>query len=176
MAGYDYQSAGSAFGDIAGFGMQAFGAFGAAGAAGQAAAASKAIAQDEMAADQQRRTAMELSARRQSVQDLRMNQRARAMATQNATTQGAQFGSGLAGGIGSISGQSGNNQLGISQNLQIGENLFNINQQIDAEKMAEADAKSKEATFGAIGGLGKGLGSVFGDIGKFAMIGLPFGV
>lgn len=166
MASFDFQSLGSGIGDIAGFGLGVYGSLGAAGASKQEAQISKQIAGLEIQADQQRKTAMEISARRMQTESVRNAQRARSMALQNATTQGAQFGSGLQGGYGSIEGQSAFNQLGVSQNLQIGENLFGINQQIDVQKMAMADAKSTESTDMAIGGLGKGLGSVVGDVFK----------
>jgi len=40
-------------------------------------------------------------------------QRARSLALSTATNQGAQFGTGLQGGYGQISGESGTNMLGI---------------------------------------------------------------
>jgi hypothetical protein len=106
--------------------------------------AQKKIAALEMQADAQRRQAMEISARRNML---------------NATSQGAQFGSGVAGGKGTVAGEAGQQMLGVSQNLQIGENMFDINNQINIQKMNEADAESKIAQ-------GQGMSSMFGAIGK----------
>lgn len=167
----DYQSLGSATGSILGLGLGIYGALGASSAAKHIADEEKQIAALEQQADQQRRTAMEISARRYMMQNVRNSQVARSMALSTATNQGAQFSSGLAGGYGSISGQTGTNILGISQNLQIGEKLFDINSQIDSAKIEEAKYKGQEADFSAIGSLGKGLGALGGDIGKFMMFG-----
>lgn len=87
----------------------------------------------------QRQQAMELDARRRSLEVLRNQQRARAVALTNANAQGAARGSGLQGGYGQIAGQSGVNLLGISQNLQIGQNIFGLNNQITDQKQAYAD-------------------------------------
>lgn len=122
----------------------------------------KQIASLEMQADAQRRQAMELSARRQQLQTVRTAQQAQAMALSSATNQGAQFGSGLQGGLAGVSGQANFANLGVSQNLQFGENMFNINQQIDNQKLAIADDESALAS-------AQGLGSMFSSLGK----GLP---
>jgi hypothetical protein len=122
----------------------------------------KQIAGLEMQADQQRRQAMEISARRQQLQTVRSAQQAHSTALAVATNQGAQFGSGAAAGEGQASAQGAYANLGVSQNLQIGEKLFDINSQIDAAKMSEADAESKMAS-------GQGISSIFGNLGKSAM-------
>jgi hypothetical protein len=121
--------------------------------------AQKKIAALEMQADAQRRQAMEISARRNMLQTVRNAQQAQAQALANATSQGAQFGSGVAGGKGTVAGEAGQQMLGVSQNLQIGENMFDINNQINIQKMNEADAESKIAQ-------GQGMSSMFGAIGK----------
>jgi hypothetical protein len=53
-----------------------------------------------------------------------------------ATGAGAQFGSGLQGAYGQISGQSGVNLLGIRQNLELGRNIFDINAGISQQQIA----------------------------------------
>src|SRR5580765_8302042 len=63
---------------------------------------------------------MELTGRRNSMEVLRNEQKARSLALSGATNQGAAFGSGLQGGYGQISGQGGTNLLGIAQNLSLG--------------------------------------------------------
>jgi hypothetical protein len=165
----DLQSAGSLFGDIAGFGLQAYGAFGASSAAKDVAGAQTQIAGLEMQADQQRRTAMEINARRSMTQNIRSAQVARSLALSAGVNQGAQFSSSVQAGEQGAASQGAYANLGTSQNLQLGEKLFDINSDIDSAKIAESNAKAKEAEAQAIGGLGKGLGTVFGDIGKMAM-------
>ena len=131
-------------------------------AAKEKADAEKQIASLEIQADSQRRQAMELSARRQQLQTVRNAQQAQAMALSAATNQGAAFGSGLQGGLAGVSGQANTANLGVSQNLQFGENLFDINQQIDTQKMNIADAETSLSN-------AQGLSSMFSSISK----GLP---
>jgi len=57
--------------------------------------------------EQQRQHAMELDAHRKQLETVRNMQRARFLALSTATNQGAQFGTGLQGGYGQISGESG---------------------------------------------------------------------
>ncbi len=160
----------AAFGAQAiGTGLQVIGGLNAMHAQKEEAEASKGITMLEMKADQQRRQAMELSAQRSSLEVTRNAQRARSMGLENATVSGAQFGSGLQGGLAQVQGQATTNQLGISQNLQIGRNIFDINMDISAARIAEANAKGKEATalgissFGSsiskLGSMGMGMGT-----------------
>lgn len=89
--------------------------------------------------EEQKQKAMELDARRQQLEVIRNQQRGRALALTTATSQGASRGSGLQGGYGQISGQTGVNLLGIQQNLDIGRNIFGINQGISDSRVAQAD-------------------------------------
>lgn len=74
-----------------------------------------------------KRQAMEVDARRQQLEIIRNQQRGRALGLTTATAQGASRGSGLQGGYGQISGQTGVNLLGVQQNLQAGRNIFDSN-------------------------------------------------
>lgn len=74
-----------------------------------------------------KRQAMEVDARRQQLEIIRSQQRGRALGLTTATAQGASKGSGLQGGYGQISGQTGVNLLGVQQNLQAGRNIFDSN-------------------------------------------------
>lgn len=94
---------------------------------------------NEQAVEAQKAQAMELDARRQQLETIRNQQRGRALALTNATAQGASKGSGLQGGYGQVSGQTGVNELGIQQNLQIGENIFGLNTAISNSRIAEND-------------------------------------
>lgn len=78
----------------------------------------------ETQVNNQRQSQMELTARRQELEDFRVSQRARAKGVNAAVNQGAQFGSGLQGGEASVTNQGLFNVLGVKQNLQIGENIF----------------------------------------------------
>jgi len=77
-----------------------------------------------------KRQAMEVDARRQQLEIIRNQQRGRALGLTTATAQGAGKGSGLQGGYGQISGQTGVNLLGVQQNLEAGRNIFNANANI----------------------------------------------
>lgn len=100
--------------------------------------ATKAITGYEQQIEAQRFQAMELDARRQTMDAIRNEQRARALGLTNATSQGAAQGSGLQGGYGQISGQANQNILGIGQNLDIGRAIFGFNSGISQQKLAYA--------------------------------------
>lgn len=158
----------------ASIGMQAFGAFGQSSAASKKADAEKQIAADEMQQDQVRRTGMELDANRKSMEQLRNTQRMRAMATNAAVGEGAQFGSGLQGGLSGVSAQGDVNMLGIRQNLSLGENMFDLNAKISQQKMNIADAGADMAKAQAWSSLGKSLGGAMGPLSSLSK-GFSFG-
>ncbi len=120
----------------------------------------------EQQAESQRKQMMELNARRQSMEVVRNQQRARSLALSNSTSQGAQFSSGLQGGYGQISGQSGTGLLGINQQLGAGEALFGINSQIMAQRQQSSALGSQAYTGGAISGLGETIGGLSRSYGK----------
>lgn len=107
--------------------------------------------------DQVRRAYMETDARRKNLQVLRSQQQMQAMSLNNAVTQGAQFGSGLAGGMGQISGQANTNMLGINQNLYAGRQMFDLNQQIDQQKIMQLQGQQDESTGSGISSMGNSL-------------------
>lgn len=180
----------AAISGIAGLGLSIAGGVDKVNIAGQQAAASSTFADQTLASqtaqaglEQQqegvRRQAMEVSARRQNMEVLRNAQRARAMGLNSATNQGAQLGSGLQGGYGQIAGQSGVNALGINQNLQSGEEMFGLNNQISQQKLLQAQAQNtyaktsaslgtQSATASGISALGSGL---LGASGSFKNLG-----
>lgn len=172
----DWTGFGGAAGSLAGAGLQAFGTMQQVGAAKQEAGISRNIAGLEQQQNAQRAQAMELTARRSQMEVLRSNQMARSMAVNNATNQGAQFGSGLQGGLGQISGASGTNLLGINQNLGIGRSLFSLSNQISTQKMAMADAQSQAASGQGLSSLGGVLGKsggAFAQVAQFALQAAP---
>lgn len=137
-----------------GVGLQAYGSFSAAGKAKQAAQVNKQIAADEMQINEQKRSQMELEARRMTMQTFRNSQRLRAQATAAAVNQGASKGSGLIGGINQIQDQATEGALGIGQNLEIGRNIFSLNSDISSKKMQLSDIQGSMATDQAIASLG----------------------
>ena len=85
----------------------------------------KALEKSEMAKERQ----MNLDVQRKKRSALREAQAARQVALANATNQGAQFGSGVAGGFGQIGNQLGGNFLALNQDSQLGADVFSANRQ-----------------------------------------------
>lgn len=100
--------------------------------------ASKEISKLEFQVEAQRMKAMELDARRRTMEVVRNQQRARSLGLVAATSQGAQRGSGLQGAYGQIGGAAGDNLMGIQQNLAIGRAIFGINEGISNQRLAYA--------------------------------------
>jgi hypothetical protein len=155
-----------------GLAASAYGAYKSSQGAKDQSAGAMNIANLEIQEDQVRRQAMQLMAHRQTTEVLRNSQRARATALGNAVGQGAQFGSGLQGGYGQIGSQTAWNTEGISQNLQLGNQIFDINGQIDQQRIAMAQAGTRMATGQGISGLGSGLMGAAGPMGQLSQGGL----
>lgn len=132
-------------------------------AAAHAAGFNKAIAGDEAQQDVIRRKAMELDAKRNTIQAVRQAQQARATSIAAATAQGAGF----AGGFGPSSGYSGGsaqvnsrnnfNLLGINQNLQAGEGMFDLNADISKQRIGLADVSTEMANAQGMVAMGQGM-------------------
>lgn len=112
------------------------------GARAQAAAQKREI-DLEFQVEAQRKKAMELDARRSIREIIRTQQKATALAVATGVNQGADAGSGVAGGIAGVMGQSGVNQLGVTQNLGIGQTIFGLNAGISQARIAMADAQAR---------------------------------
>lgn len=149
-----------------GIGLQAYGAFSASGHAKEAAEINRAIAGDEQKINEQKHQQMLLEANRMQLQQFRNIQRLRAQATASAVNQGAQFGTGLQGGLAQVSNEGLFNLNGINQNLQIGQNIFDINNDISAKKMKLADVQGEMATDQAWASLGGAMVKNAGTIGQ----------
>lgn len=113
----------------------------------------------QMQQEETRRQAMNLDANRKKREVLRQQQLLRAQALATATNQGAggAGSSGIEGAIGQIQGQSGVNQLGINQQQELGNTMFDQNQQITAAGIRAANA-------GGMVALGTGLSSLGGAV------------
>lgn len=165
---------------VVGLGMSLIGGIGQANDAKQTAqleqqkaATSMNTAQLEMQQDTVRQQAMELSSRRSQLENVRNTQRARAMAVQAGVSQGAQYGSGNAGGVASTQSQGGFGLNGILQNTQAGESMFALNRGIDQNKITmaqlggqEASVQGNAATFSGLSAFGGALTGASGNLGK----------
>ena len=148
-----------------GLGVSIFGDIEAMGAQKNIAGISMQEAGVEEKQNQVRRQAMEMSAHKQMLKQVRDTQKARSQALTTEQAQGAQFGSGAGGAAGSISGAGSTNIAGISQGLQFGEQEFNLTDQLDSLKMSMAKAQGQLATDQGIAAIGSGimgLGKSFG--------------
>ena len=106
-----------------------------------------------------RQQAMETASRRQSLENLRKTQQARAMGLESATSGGAQFGSGFAGGQAQATAMGASNEQGISQSLQSGEQMFGLENQITQQKIAYANAAGQMNTGAGLSSLGSAITS-----------------
>ena len=140
-----------------GLGMQIFGGMSAANNAKQQAA----VAQDEAAQEQginnAKQQAMELNGRRSQLENLRNNQRARAQGIEASVNQGAQFGSGIQGGLAATDDNSMFNMVGVNSALQTGRQINAFNSNISTDKMKMAALGGTAATDQGIASLGGSL-------------------
>lgn len=139
---------------IVGMGMQLFGGMKASGIAKQQAAVSQDMAQQEQGINNLKQQQMQLESRRGQLQNFRNAQRLRAQATAAAVQGGAQFGSGLQGGIADIENTATENSLGINQASSISSGIFNFNNKISADKMQMASLGGDMASAQALSSLG----------------------
>lgn len=154
---------------VVGFGMQIFGGLSAAEHSREQAEISQKISAEERKVNEQKRLQMQLSARRQQTEIFRNMQRARAQGQNAATQQGASLGSGLQGGLAQVAAQSFFNAQGINQNLEIGENIFSLNNNISGLRAQSSQVQSDAATDQGIASLGGSIvkaGPIIGAFGR----------
>jgi hypothetical protein len=150
-----------------GLGLSLFGGISGFGDAQKSSQIQGEIVAQEREANMQRQQAMVLSARRQSTEIMRQNQRQQSLAQSRATNQGAQFGSGLQGGLAQVQDQSNYNALGIDQNLEIGQNIFGIDNKISGLKGQLSNSQSNQATDSSIATLGGQIMGAAGPASRF---------
>lgn len=138
----------------------------------QANEANQQIAQLQMQQNAVRKTAMEVSARRQQTENLRNTQLQRSMAINSATNQGAQFGTGLQGGLAQVQNTGMWNAVGIGQSLDAGRQMFALDDQINTQKQNLSSAQTTMATGQGISSMGS---SLMGAAGKFGQMSQGFG-
>lgn len=111
----------------------------------------------EQAAENERRQHMELVKRRKDREVVRNAQRMHALSTQVATSQGAQFGSGYAGGQAQITQDAGSNLLALNQELFYGRRIFDINAQITENRKNISEANQDMQFAQGLSSLGSSL-------------------
>lgn len=108
-----------------------------------------AVSQDEAVQEQNinnlKQQQMYLDANRQNMQTVRTQQQKQALGLNNATNQGAQFGSGYSGGKAQTQDQGLFNMLGVNQALGIGVGINAFNQNISNDKYKMFGLQSQEA-------------------------------
>jgi hypothetical protein len=127
--------------------------------------AQKAVLQDELAAEENRRRQMELNTLNNQRALIRNQQQAQAQGISNANASGASLGSSAAQGAqGQIQGQAGVESNKLYQNLQIGETAFNINKKMAQDKMKAQEGQSLADLGNMIGGMSAPIGRLTGQI------------
>ena len=132
----------------------------------------------EQEINQQRQQQMKLEYNRYQMQQIRNLQLQRAMAITSATAQGANFGSGLPGGEAQGSGQVANNLRNATQNFEIGNKIFSLEDTMAMYRLQEVTAKTdmekdkaQQELGGMVSSLGGPLGKLAGTFGGFLGIG-----
>lgn len=149
---------------IIGMGLSAVGSFMGTQASSAASGIHQKIAGLEEDVNQQHRKAMEIDARRRQMDIIRTNQQKQALGMAAATNQGAQFGSGVAGGQAGIAGQSETNLVGVNQSLDIGRSIFGIDSQINEQRKQLASVETSSATASGVSALGSDLFKAAGPL------------
>lgn len=151
-----------------GVGLSIFGGVDASKKAAEAQKIQEEVGGLEKNVNGQRENAMELDARRKSMELFRRTQQASAMSLNTATSQGAQFGSGYSGGSAEVESSGLFNISGINQNVEIGRNIFALNDQISDKKVALSKVQSGMATDQGIMSLGSSIFKSAGTVGNLA--------
>lgn len=152
---------------LVGLGVSLFGGIMGANSASKAAGINQDIAQQEIGINNQKKQQMVLNSRRQQLENIRNVQKSRSLGLTNAASDGSQLGSGLQGGQASATDQGTSNSLGFSQNLEIGKNIFALDDKIDQDKSQLAGVQADQAMWGAVAGAGNSISkssSLFGNL------------
>lgn len=151
-----------------GLGMSIFGGMGQADVAKQQAQVSMDEAKQEQGINDAKQAAMEMSGRRMQMENVRNNQRARSMAENASVNQGANFGSGIQGGLAQINDQSLFNMAGVNSGLQTGRQINSFNQNISSDKIQMAQLGGQSATDQGIASMGGAIMKAGPIVGQFS--------
>lgn len=152
-----------------GTGLQIFGGLSGASNSREQARLSEDVATQEQAINVQKQQQMQLQAQRARLENFRNVNRAKAAGLNAATNQGAQFGSGIAGGQAQATDQGLYNSLDINQNLSIGDSIAGYNSKISQDRIQMAKLGGDAATDAGLASLGGAFvksGPTIGAIGK----------
>lgn len=116
----------------------------------------------------QKHKQMVLSSRRQQLEIIRNTQRARAMGLQAGVSQGAQFGSGVAGGQAEAQNMGFYNLQGVDNNVEIGNNIFDINRKISTNKIGIAQIQGDIAQDQGISAIGGAISKSADPLGRLS--------
>lgn len=155
-----------------GLGVSAFGMFGASSASKKASDIQNSILAEQTAENQVRQQYVNMQAQRSQIQNVRNTQRAQAQGLTASVSQGAQFGSGAAGGQAQASAAGAWNAEGISQSLISANRIFGIDYQIDqlkgqlgAEDATMQSYKGMQSLGGSLLGSAQSIGRLAGGLG-----------
>lgn len=148
---------GLALGAALGLGLELFGGTEKYKASQEQTQAQIDMIQAQQQQDVLRQQMMHVQGRRAQTQVLRVEQQKAAMGLAAAANQGAQYGSGAQGAQAQVRAESGVNLLGINQNVAAGDQMFAIERQVDAAKIAYAKAGGKYNEGQGLMQLGSGI-------------------
>jgi len=109
-------------------------------------------------AEDARKQQMNLDVQRKRREALRQAMLARSVALSNATNQGAQFGSGLAGGLAQITSAGNRNVNALNQDKQLGNTIFDANKEYAQGGMLAGFGSSLSNASNALGRMAGGFG------------------
>lgn len=158
-----------------GLGMQIFGGLSGAKVARQQAQVSEDEAKQEQSINDTKQQAMVVQNNRMQIENSRNMQRQRAQAENASVNQGAQFGSGIQGGLAQVTDQGMFNGLGNNQAVQTGQEINSFNKNISSDKQQMAQLGGQAATDAGIASMGGALlksGPVIGQLGQNAWGGI----
>lgn len=163
-----------------GMGMQLFGSHNAAQASNDINSDQQEILMQEMQQNTLRNQAMNFAANRQKTEDIRNTQKAVAMNRAVATSSGAQFGSGVAGGVAGAAAAGAFSQRGVDVNQAIGNQIYQGDQNIGNIKLAMGQSMTDLNNAQGMMGMGQGIfqgANAFGRVGSsmFGKFGFGFG-
>lgn len=162
-------SLGATFGAV-GLGLDIMGILGQQKAAQSEYKISQEETQTEMQMNDVRRQMMTIDANRKMIQSARTTQMAQARGKSAATNQGALFSSGEAGGQAQEVASGAFNQSGILQSLMVGNQMFDLTNQLDKEKMQMAQVQSQGASAQGMAAIGSAVLGTAASASKMLML------
>lgn len=152
---------------LLGFGTSLVGGLMGLGASSKIQEAQEHLTGVNMQMEDTRYKAMLLASRRQQTEIIRNAQRVRALALNSSVNQGAQFGSGMQGGLAQVAGEANWMLQGNNQNLEYGKDMFQLNKEATQWKGQLSNAQTDLNTAQGVMSLGGSLINNGPTISKF---------